>query len=234
MAATVVATIALAEAGVLPGGYTLADFTVRVQTIAGSVVAGPVNFTDANDDGIYEATFTGLAIGSRVLRVIPPSTDITWLGSVSSLPGTVLTYPPTSPGWNIVVSLIDGTITRDYLLTSPIEPLPEEPEELCRPDTRPVTTWQYPDTRPVTTWQSATRPATTWQSAVAPPATTWLEPLDLAWHNSLGGYYLRNLDGAAAAYIAQSGDGFAVWTGEPQPRAWPQLLGDTASLFTEA
>jgi hypothetical protein len=80
-------------AGVTLEGASLADFTT---TITGPATVGPVNFSDANSDGTFEADFNFLTPGTYSVTITAPA-SVTSFTTTPSLPGT-LTVPAGGTG----------------------------------------------------------------------------------------------------------------------------------------
>jgi hypothetical protein len=109
-AASLTATLALNAGVTLPavGGNptTLAQFRARLTPSAGGT-PHEVAFTDANNDGTFEATFTNLAAGQYSLTVVAPT-------------GVTATFNPVPP---VTVDVAAGsTQTRAFTITAATSP----------------------------------------------------------------------------------------------------------------
>ncbi len=79
---------------------TLADFDAQLTADGGAAIT--VGFTDANDDGTFEATFDGLAPGDYSLTLVAPT-------------GVSATYDVTLP---VDITLAEGAAeTRAFVVT---------------------------------------------------------------------------------------------------------------------
>lgn len=109
LASSIVATLQLASGVTLPvvneTAVTLADFDAELTPDGGEPSA--IAFTDANDDGIFEATFADLVAGAYSLTVISPA-------------GVTATYDVTVP---VPITLGAGaTETRAIVVTAATTP----------------------------------------------------------------------------------------------------------------
>ncbi len=88
-----VVTLTLAVGVTLPQGTSLADFKT---TITGPATVGPVNFSDTNSDGSFEADFNFVTPGTYSVTIAAPG-SITSFTTTPTLPGT-LTVPAGGTG----------------------------------------------------------------------------------------------------------------------------------------
>jgi hypothetical protein len=101
-AGTVAATLRLNTGVTLPGTATLAQFKAQLTPTGGTAVVK--DFTDANADGTFEATFPGLAAGNYALTIVAPT-------------GVAATYGTTT--LPVPVTLAAGaTATQAFVITA--------------------------------------------------------------------------------------------------------------------
>ena len=103
-ASSIVATLKLNTGVTLPPvagtATTLSQFRAQLTPPAGSPIV--VNFTDANNDGTFEAAFNNLLAGNYSLTILRPA-------------GTTITYSPTVP---VAITLAAGTTNTTALIVT--------------------------------------------------------------------------------------------------------------------
>lgn len=98
--------VTLPSVGTPPAAVTLAQFKAELTPQGGT--ATQVAFTDANNDGVFEASFANLAPGTYSLNIVKPA-------------GTTITYDVVPPV-TVTVTNSGGTQTKAFVVTAATAP----------------------------------------------------------------------------------------------------------------